>query len=152
MQYLDIPVDHRLRKFVKSWERPSSSKVPSSHVETLYNIAIDLRAYRDGPIPADEINFALDLAKPATVGGLVICLLQPQYGQTYSNSFAANVKDCVTLGALRDVSSMFGLSLDEVNVFDAFRFITEERLLKENREHTLSHDAFQSMILQSSRK
>lgn len=43
---------------------------------------------------------------------------------------------------------MFGLSLDEVSVFDAFPFIAEEKLQRENKEHTLSHDTFQNMIQQ----
>jgi hypothetical protein len=86
MQSLDISVDHRLWKFVRSWERPFLSNVSSAHVETFNKLAVALGSSRDKPVREDEINFALDLARPATVGGLVICLLQPRRGQTYSDS------------------------------------------------------------------
>jgi hypothetical protein len=147
MQCLGIPVDFRLRKFIREWRRPVLSDLTSTHIKTLYDFGKQVKG-ENAELTSDQVSFALDLAKPQTQGGVVIVVLQPTTDQTYHDSYGTNVENCETLDAIRDALRLFGLRCDDVSIFNAFPFIADPDLDNRNNTHEASHHAFQQMVMQ----
>lgn len=99
------------------------------HVQILREFGESLVWDDDEPTNISELNFALDLAGPDTIGGILVLLQQPLETQTYKNGFIADVDDCETLKAIRQLISLASnqlAGLDNVSVFDMLPFLTEE--------------------------
>jgi hypothetical protein len=76
-----------------------------------------------------ELNFGLELARPETMGGVVVVLLQPAQTQTYTNGYTKDVDICESLKAVKELISVVNnylLDFDGVSIFDTLPFLTEE--------------------------
>ncbi|RFU24362.1 hypothetical protein B7463_g11975, partial [Scytalidium lignicola] len=109
--------------------RPAGiSKVTGAHVQILREFGERLR-WGDDSINISELSFGLDLAGPDTTGGILVLLQQPWKYQTYENGFTADVDNCPTLEAIRQLVSVASnqlSGLDNMSVFDMLPFLTEE--------------------------
>lgn len=65
-----------------------------------------MRYKNDEPIGIGALDFRLDLARPETMGGVVVVLLQPYEKQTYANGFTADVDACKSLRAIKELISV----------------------------------------------
>jgi hypothetical protein len=129
MECLGIPVDYRLRGLIRRIRPIGISKALGPHVQILREFGESLLWDGDEPINISELNFALDLAGPDTIGGILVLLQQPSKTQTYENGFIADVDDCETLKAIRQLVSLASnqlAGLDNVSLFDMLPFLTEE--------------------------
>jgi len=117
------------------------------HVQILREFGESLRWGDDELINIPELNFALDLAGPDAIGGILVLLQQPSATQTYKNGYIADVNDCETLKAIRQLVSLASnqlSGLDNVSVFDMLPFLTEEY---EDRDiFKAAHEALVRMI------
>jgi hypothetical protein len=143
-----IPVDHRLKQFLSSAKQKHSRGV-GNHVdiiETFGNTMI-----RDNKtIPTKhETGFAAWLAKPDTIGGLVIALQQPAKSQVFTADVEWVRDECDTLAYLDNsltfVNGPGGLIT--TSVFDAFPFVSEQISSKAlSSEAERAYDTFISMV------
>ncbi|KAH6668543.1 hypothetical protein B0J14DRAFT_169192 [Halenospora varia] len=147
MECLGIPVDHRLRTLIRKIRPIGISKVTGAHLQILREFGESLVGEDDEPINISELNFALDLAGPDTTGGILVLLLQPLETQMYKNGFIADVDDCKTLKAIRQLVSLASnqlSGLDNVSVFDMLPFLTEE--YEDKDIFRTAHEALVRMI------
>jgi hypothetical protein len=96
----------------------------STHIEILKDWA-GLRQYDGAPVPSTVVHHALELAKPATKGGILVALLQPHQKQKFNKGFTADLHSCATTSAVSDlVETVTGgrMGADDVSVFDALPF------------------------------
>ena len=119
MECLDIPVDHRLLHIIKELQFPAYSET-SDHLKILKEWG-DPLTWDGARLKNTRIHHALELAKPATKGGVLVALLQPHSSQEFDKGFVADVHDCRTTRAVRDlIGAATGgrMGLDDVSVFD----------------------------------
>jgi hypothetical protein len=129
MECLGIPVDYQLRSLICKTLPPGISKTTGAHIQILCEFG-DRPSWRDRePICMNELNFGLDLAGPETTGGILVLLQQPSKTLAYRNGFTANVQNCRTLDAIRQlvtlVSNHHLTGLDDVSVFDMLPFMAK---------------------------
>ena len=129
MEYLGIPVDYRLRSLIRRIRPIGISKAIGAHVQILREFRESLVQDGDELINISELNFALDLAGPDTIRGILVLLQQPLKTKTYQNGLIADVDDFETLKAIRQLVSLASnqlAGLDNVSVFDILPFLIEE--------------------------
>ncbi|KAL2839642.1 hypothetical protein BJY01DRAFT_250371 [Aspergillus pseudoustus] len=138
MECLDIPVDHRLMSFIRGIKIPNYTR-KSTHLEILQRWGAFSR-YGKAPIPSAQLHHALELAKPATKGGVLVVLLEPYRKQTFGRGFTADQQDCPTTRAVCDlIETATGgrMSADDVSIFDTTPYCpdgtTDEDVLREAR-------------------
>jgi hypothetical protein len=82
------------------------------------------------------------------IAGGVIYWLIVVNTEDYSIPTGDIVEDCNTLLALRELAEFFSLPFDRLSVFDAYPFITEQKLNQKDVDHCASHTTFHEMILE----
>jgi hypothetical protein len=127
MQCLGIPIDHRLRCIIREAPSIDTSRTKSEHVDLLYKFGTALKV-DDRDYPLYDLNFALEMARPESKGGVLIALLQPHSKQDNSDGFLAGRRDCETLEAVSDLVTAVNnakVRFDDTSVFDAIPLLNE---------------------------
>jgi hypothetical protein len=132
------PCDHRLLHIIKELQFPAYSET-SDHLKILKEWG-DSLTWDEARLKNTRIHHALELAKPATKGGVLVALLQPHSSQEFDKGFVADVHDCRTTRAVRDlIEAATGgrMGLDDVCVFDTLPYCADDThdagILKEAR-------------------
>lgn len=128
----DIPIDHRLKRFLVRPRIDSSADVGAHRM--LYEDhgrSLQRSQSRSFPVSDPEIDFGSWLARPDARGGLVVALMQPARSQRYSGSFEQIKRECATLNYLDDALQGIGLvGLEDVTCIDALPFYLESPKVK----------------------
>ena len=144
----DIPVDHRLKRFLPLAQQKHFHEV-GEHVEFIEKLGNDM-VRDDGSTPTKhETAFAAWLAKPDMTGGLAIALQQPAKSQIFTADVRQVKDECKSLAYLdRALAFLNGpAGVGTTSVFDAFPFITEQISSGElTIEATRAYDTFLSML------
>jgi hypothetical protein len=126
MRCLEIPVDHRLVKFIDVLIFPSFND-ESSHLDILETFG--RTAKRNGePISSAEFHHGLELAGPGTKGGVLVALLRPPRNQTFDKGFTADLCSCRTTHAFQElVTTASGgkMTADDISAFDTLPYSPE---------------------------
>ncbi|WPA99298.1 uncharacterized protein RHO25_003915 [Cercospora beticola] len=130
MRCLGIPIDHRLRGLSQTTnEQKPMQETASEHIRILSKFGHSLSRHENGDcLPAHELDFGLELARPECTGGLVIVLDHPSPSQTYTPGYVAEEARCKTLAAIKDLVSNATSGLmdtDAITILDSMPFITE---------------------------
>ncbi|KAL4899014.1 hypothetical protein BDW74DRAFT_164108 [Aspergillus multicolor] len=145
MECLGIPVDHRLVNIVKNLHLPLYTE-SSDHLNILKTWGESSTC--DGKsLERSRIHHGLELAKPATKGGVLVALLQPHRRQEFDKGFVADLQDCATTDSVSDlIQAATGgrMGVDEVSVFDTLPYCTESTDNDDILQ--LAQDAFQKMV------
>lgn len=135
-EFTQWPVDHRLRRQIRG-----AAQVPNQRYCDHEWILADLprRIYHEKNITGPEIQFAQDLAAPATTGGILILVERPSNGHKYGARFDTIIENCATLKAVNELLQIVSggaCNIRNTSVFDFMPFINEgsERDTDKNRE------------------
>ncbi|KAL2785376.1 hypothetical protein BJX66DRAFT_343132 [Aspergillus keveii] len=127
MECLGIPVDHRLVKIIQDLDLPICTEA-SDHLETLKRWG-ELLHNDEGRLKSSMIHHGLELAKPATKGGVLVALLQPHSSQEFEQGFLTDLHDCATTDAVSDlIEAATGgrMGVDDVSVFDTKPYFADD--------------------------
>ncbi|CAG7936144.1 unnamed protein product [Penicillium salamii] len=128
MECLGIPIDHRLRHVIRN-ARPTYTDIgDSGHVQILKDFGDSLKVKCGDYLSTNDLSFGLEMARPASKGGLVIALLRPHSTQDNSHGFLAGKRQCRTIDAISDLIcavSNARKGFDDISVFDAIPFLDE---------------------------
>ncbi|KAL5336028.1 hypothetical protein BJX70DRAFT_400966 [Aspergillus crustosus] len=140
MECIDIPVDHRLVDIIKHMDIPKYNN-KSTHLDILRRWGESLYHIQESgektPMPNTKLHHAVELAKPATKGGVLVALLEPPQSQTFEEGFTADLHSCRTTSAVSDlIETATGgqLSVDDVSIFDMLPYCpdgTNDETLKQ---------------------
>lgn len=138
---LGVAIDHRIRRLFKPVPRPASTATPNSHVSFLQTRGRELGRSKD------EIKVTVEMAGPASPGGIAVILQQPR-DHPFERGTEAVIEDCETLAALRDIFAAVScgtLNLRrDISVVDLLPYITEAEM---NRMSDASiKNAFQATV------
>lgn len=144
MRCLEIPVDHRLRRWI-STKCGSLGSGPSQHVHLLKLLGDDVKSQLPGGVPfglaMDEIDFGLELARPETKGGIVILLYHPDPSQSYTSGYSAEEARCATLASVRELIlcvTAGTLDSDAITILDSLPFLPED-FDERDDSHNMAH-------------
>lgn len=135
MHCLEIPVDHRLPNLASLLYHNEPAHGPrSEHVDILSKFGQSLSIERDdgkirSRLPADELDFGLELARPECTGGLVVALHHPDPSQIYADGYAQEEARCRTLAAIKDLVRHITsgiLDISSISVLDSMPFISAD--------------------------
>jgi hypothetical protein len=127
MECLGIPVDNRLVKLIQDLDLPICTEA-SDHLETLKRWG-ELLHYDEDRLKGSMIHHGLELAKPATKGGVLVALLQPHSSQEFEQGFLTDLHDCATTDAVSDlIEAATGgrMGVDDVSVFDTMPYFADD--------------------------
>ncbi|KAJ6006128.1 hypothetical protein N7451_004072 [Penicillium sp. IBT 35674x] len=120
---LDIAIDHRICRLIK----PSTNEKIQSDSAHILQLEELFRSLGDKD-PCEFVTTA-DLAGPERKGGILVALERPANNHPFSDGTDVVVEGSPSLRALKDIFSLFDLSLvRDVSVIDAFPFLPKGNL------------------------
>jgi hypothetical protein len=96
-----------------------------------------------------ELNFALELARPGTTGGVAIILYHPDPSRTYESGYIAEESRCATLASIRDLvvcTTLGNLDSDAVTILDSVPFLVED-FNDKDEPHIMAHEKFVEILV-----
>jgi hypothetical protein len=153
MRCLGIPVDHRLRNFINNKSGIVGAK-PSGHIRMLkdYGESVRVEALPGDvatELSVEELDFALELARPETTGGVVIILYHPDPSQTYESGYTSEESRCATLASIRDLvlcTTLGSLDSDAVTILDSMPFLVED-FNEKDESHVMAQEKFLEILV-----
>ncbi|KAL1965857.1 hypothetical protein VTN77DRAFT_4990 [Rasamsonia byssochlamydoides] len=148
MECLGIPIDHRLRRIIRRAQIKRPCDENAGHLRILYEFGSRLVYEEDRNVPVCEIDFATEMARPDSKGGIVVALYRPSSKQDFSTGFVSARDSCGSLKAVKDLVSAASdrkLGFDDVSTFDAIPILHE--LVKDADLINDAQDTFAEMIV-----
>lgn len=119
----------------------------SKHIRLLHCFGSSLD---EGDYPIRDLSFALEMARPALKGGVLVVLQRPYSKQETSDGFSEGKRNCPSINAVSELVSAVNnakLCFDDISLFDAIP-LWDETLTSKDHKHLIdeAQKAFDIMV------